>query len=629
MPPRKVAKVLPPLPPATSTFTYNTGFRYGMGDNPPQYGQIPIPIGTQGCLKDLNFVITGTLPSLRREEAKDLIEKYGGKVLSNISGKTDIVIRGCQEVGPKKLEDAKKKNIPIIDQEGLFKIISDSNPNQPKAEKAEEKEDESKGIQLSEKQFPISSLLTEKYRPRSLGDIIGNKGPINQLKDWLTNFSKKDKKIALISGKPGIGKSTSASLICNLCGYTVNEFNASDVRSKSALQEIFNTTDSLTFQPKEAKKLMNKTVLIFDEVDGMSSGDRGGIATLSSFAKTTKVPIICICNNINDKKVEPLLKVSLSVSFSEPPEDKIFERLKHISTEEGIEITDEQLQLIANESKGDIRYAINSLQYWTGSSYFFEKDVEITDNITATLKIFSEESTIDEKFNAFFCDYSAVPLFVEGNITFSNHHDLFEQLDNISIGDEIDTVMRSTNSWDLLNPECVVSCLIPSLYVDPESPITSLTLPKFYGFISKHDKLDRYRTEISSRLQNTCGITHDELYDCAGSLIINKLQTLKKKPEQLIGSLEEFQLTFDDLEHLDEFISLTPKSKKDKKDDSMKKVLKLYKQKHSDNQKKSTTLSDVRSDYMFVKTKEKKKKDDKKSKKKDDKKKEKKEKKKK
>ena len=48
------------------------------------------------------------------------------------------------------------------------------------------------------------------------------------------------------------------------------------------------------------------SVLIMDEVDGMSSGDRGGVAELISLIKITKIPIICICNDRYSTKLKSL-----------------------------------------------------------------------------------------------------------------------------------------------------------------------------------------------------------------------------------------------------------------------------------------------------------------------------------
>ncbi|HAC62655.1 MAG TPA: DNA ligase [Cyanothece sp. UBA12306] len=67
------------------------------------------------------FVITGTLPTLKRNEAKDLIEKAGGKVTGSVSSKTDYLLVG-EEAGS-KLEKAKKLGIIQLTEAELFKLI--------------------------------------------------------------------------------------------------------------------------------------------------------------------------------------------------------------------------------------------------------------------------------------------------------------------------------------------------------------------------------------------------------------------------------------------------------------------------------------------------------------------------
>lgn len=61
-----------------------------------------IHVGAESCLEGLTFVITGVLESLERDEATDIIKKYGGKVTTNISGRTSYVIVG-EEAGESKL----------------------------------------------------------------------------------------------------------------------------------------------------------------------------------------------------------------------------------------------------------------------------------------------------------------------------------------------------------------------------------------------------------------------------------------------------------------------------------------------------------------------------------------------
>lgn len=58
--------------------------------------------GADYCLAGLSFVITGVLDSLEREEAEEIIKKYGGRILHQISKKTNYVIIG-DEPGPAKV----------------------------------------------------------------------------------------------------------------------------------------------------------------------------------------------------------------------------------------------------------------------------------------------------------------------------------------------------------------------------------------------------------------------------------------------------------------------------------------------------------------------------------------------
>ena len=67
------------------------------------------------------FVLTGTLPTLGRDEARDLIEKAGGKVSGSVSKKTDYVVAG-EEAGS-KLTKAQELGVPVLDEDGLRKLL--------------------------------------------------------------------------------------------------------------------------------------------------------------------------------------------------------------------------------------------------------------------------------------------------------------------------------------------------------------------------------------------------------------------------------------------------------------------------------------------------------------------------
>jgi DNA ligase (NAD+) len=74
-----------------------------------------------GALAGLTFVLTGTLPTLTRDEAKAKIEAASGKVAGSVSRKTDYVVAG-EEAGS-KLDKARELGIKVIDEAGLIEML--------------------------------------------------------------------------------------------------------------------------------------------------------------------------------------------------------------------------------------------------------------------------------------------------------------------------------------------------------------------------------------------------------------------------------------------------------------------------------------------------------------------------
>jgi DNA ligase (NAD+) len=72
-------------------------------------------------LAGLTFVLTGTLPTLSREEAKKRIEDAGGKTAGSVSKKTSFVVAG-EEAGS-KLDKAQALEVPVIDEAGLLAML--------------------------------------------------------------------------------------------------------------------------------------------------------------------------------------------------------------------------------------------------------------------------------------------------------------------------------------------------------------------------------------------------------------------------------------------------------------------------------------------------------------------------
>ena len=75
-----------------------------------------------GILENKTFVLTGTLPTLKRGDAQKLIEENGGKVLGSVSKKTDFVVAG--EAAGSKLDKAQSLGVAVISEGELLEMLN-------------------------------------------------------------------------------------------------------------------------------------------------------------------------------------------------------------------------------------------------------------------------------------------------------------------------------------------------------------------------------------------------------------------------------------------------------------------------------------------------------------------------
>ncbi len=199
----------------------------------------------------------------------------------------------------------------------------------------------------------------QKYKPKSLAEVIGNKEAKKKILDWLRSWDRRipNRRAIFIYGPPGVGKTATVEALANDLNMELIESDASSYRTASAVKR-------LAGRASQYGSLFGKRKLIlFDELDGVTgSADTGGLREITELIKKSMVPIILIANNAYDPRFTTLRKLCLLIEFKKPSKTEITKHLAKICAREGIDAEIAALRFIAERSRGDVRSAINDLQ---------------------------------------------------------------------------------------------------------------------------------------------------------------------------------------------------------------------------------------------------------------------------
>jgi len=388
----------------------------------------------------------------------------------------------------------------------------------------------------------MSNILCEKYRALCFLDIKGQDLAIDKIKAFIRTFP--NKKAVLLHGPAGTGKTSLAYALAKETNSEILELNASDLRNREQLEKILKPATEQT-----SLSGRNKLILV-DEVDGISTADRGGLPELLTLIDKTKFPIIITANNIWQQKFNLLRRKAELIQFKNLDYKTILTMLKEISEKEKIKVANDLLASIAIKAKGDVRAALNDLQtvhLVNQPEDISERDKE--EDIFNVLRIIFKQTAHKETlqlYDTLNMPLDEIMLWLEENIPYEYRgKELYKAFEALSKADVFRGRIHRQQHWRfLVYQNILLSAGVSSAKQVPRTGFTSYKKPERILKIWLANQRNAKRKEICIKYAKLCHISIKRAikdFPIIRQIITNKPETYKqlKLNEEEIEFLEK------------------------------------------------------------------------------------------
>lgn len=212
---------------------------------------------------------------------------------------------------------------------------------------------------------------TEKYRPKSLEEIVGNEAAVRAIRRWAETWKRGTprQKALVLRGEPGTGKTSAALALANDMGWDYIEMNASDHRNAASIKKIAGAGSRAQTFTLEGEFMSSsegrRKLVIIDEADNLfGREDFGGAKAIVETIRESGHPIILIVNDYYEltRKASAVKTLADKAVFRRLDKGSVVKLLRRISEAESVMVGPDVLSKIADNCGGDLRAAINDLQ---------------------------------------------------------------------------------------------------------------------------------------------------------------------------------------------------------------------------------------------------------------------------